>query len=122
MDGYGCTTNSYKNLTTFLNPLIDTLDDETLAKDLRLAAPLILKEDKFRKLLSKDFSEENPDSNIMASVFEITNEPIITEIRDGKEVLVEKITDQQGFYEFAERAFKLSQEWDSENLDIIAFS
>lgn len=83
VDGYGCTEDAYLNLTSYLNPLIDTLDDETLKRDVRLAAPMIIKQSNLRNFLSKDFSEENPDSNIMGTVFQLTNQPMITEIVDG---------------------------------------
>jgi hypothetical protein len=47
----------------------------------KIIAPMIVKENNFKSLLSKDFSVENPNSDIMAVVFKTTRaEDIINSI------------------------------------------
>ena len=84
------------------------MDDETLRKDVAMGAQLIMSDLKLRGLFGREFSVDNPDSNILASVFMVTGEPIKTEMVDGKEVLIEPITDKGIRHEFAKRAFELS--------------
>jgi hypothetical protein len=73
-----------------------------------MGAPLIIDKHELRSLFGRDFSVENPDSNILASIFQTTGEPIKTKMVDGKEVLVEPITDKGVIHEFSRRAFELS--------------
>jgi hypothetical protein len=73
-----------------------------------MGAPLIVSDHNLRGLFSREFSVENPDSNILASIFQVTGEPIKTEIVDGKEVMIEPITDKNIIHEFARRMFELS--------------
>jgi hypothetical protein len=83
VDGHGCTEDSYGNLTQFIDPFLDNINDEELHDKIKQIAPLVASNKDFKLYLGKDFSAENPDTNIAASIFFTTGEPIITKVEGG---------------------------------------
>ena len=48
------------------------LTNDEVQEKIKLVAPMILEKNNLKSLLSKEFSMEHPESNLMATVFQTT--------------------------------------------------
>ena len=73
-DGYGCTESAYLNLTAPAQQFLDQnganeMSQEQIQQLITAFSPMIMDDNAKRALLGKNFSPENPYSNIIACVF-----------------------------------------------------
>jgi hypothetical protein len=97
VDGRGCSSNAYNNVTRYIEDAIQPgSSQEDVDAIVKQYAPLLLSNPQARRMLDKDFSEENPNSKYMALVFQTTDN-----------VFVSNIMNEGGFYkEFRAKVFE----------------